>query len=242
MSQERLQAHFDKEPIEYIGRGNQVKVYGTSRAVIKVDVPLPNLPALVGQFYRTTLPQVKAGMGGLVLPFEIPARIDAHEIHTSSQWLFFTKREQVPVAFVHPVVQDRVDDSDRLRKHMERASSVSETSHYGDLLLAWMKLAVHRGFLPFEINPSNFVVCHGEILLRDLGGIMGKHIGRRAIMRDKSAMERLGGMYGANYAPLFRDPGIASAFRSRLTRILVDAHKNIRHEPSEVYPVPDLSL
>ncbi len=242
MSQERLQAHFDKEPISYLGRGNQVRVHGTTRLALKVDDPLTTVPAIIGDIYRQTLPQAKAGMGGLVLPFEMPAHIEAHELHTRPHWVFFEKEERVPVHFANPVVQERVDDHNRLRICMERVSRTSEANHFGDLLLAWVRLTVNRGFFPYEINPSNFVVCHGNLLLRDLGAIIGKGNGRRNVLRNKPEMERLAGMYADAYAPLLGDSDIASAFRRRLTRLLVDAHREIRQEPSEAYPVPDLSF
>lgn len=222
-----------------MGRGSEVKVYGTSSAVVKVWDPRADIPPAKELLYRAALPQIKAGMGGLVVPFEEVDTIRAYEVQ-GRRWFFWENR--VPIEFKTPVVQERVTDSDDLHSTLRSASTTSEISHYLDLVLAWMQVSIERGFFPHDVVSDNFVVSRQNILLKDLGAVHGQFTGRRNILRNRAVLEEFARNAAASYAPSVKDPSLVSAFRGRLTRILTGAQHNLRKKPSDAYPVPDLVL
>lgn len=238
MSLDRIQKHFQEEPIEYVSRGSEVKVYGTSKAVIRVADPLPSTPVEKGILDREALPQIKAGMGGLVVPFEAVEALDAYEVH-GRRWFFWENR--VPVHFTHPVIQERVSASTYLDRVIATADP-REESRYLNMVLSWAKVAISRGFIPHDLVSNNFIVSGQDLLLTDLGAVHGRYSGRRNLLRNGPILARLAHNAAASFAPVVKDASQLAAFQHRLTNILSTASHKIRKTPSEEHPVPDLPL
>ena len=222
MSFEDLQAHFGEEPVVNVGPN----IYRTSKLQVRdrYKADLDNLA------------QVKAGMNGLVTPFVLAERIKARE-YKGKKWFFFPSTSDIE--FVDPLISEatfvQVDLADLLRKKSEYGKTLN-------LVLAWANTAVARGFLPINLDCSNFVFSFGRISCDEPSSVLGQVEGRQQILDDESSFKDLAKNAADSYRAVVPDVDLVEAFQRRYLNILRSAHYTMKKDPWLSYPVSDPQL
>ena|GEM_PF-2885748 len=220
MSQEQLQAHFDQYPLEPLGKGCQMHVYGTEKLVLKEVCSDPDLGPLAGdELTRQCRFSHEWGLtclGGLALPYELPDEITTHTIQ--GWWLWKKRVERV---FQKPVVQIRVPDSETLSAHLNTAVEVRDADKVDELLRAYIDLRrrlIGVGAFPRDPSGDNYVLHKDQLLVRDVGGlILSKGMIKRVI-GDNECRQKMLDLSRANYrgrfTPMSRDVTVQAAWEA----------------------------
>lgn len=250
MSMSEIQKHLDQEPISPLGRGMESVVYGTSRLVIKLSSPHPSLPRHLVELHAKNPAAFKETMGGLVVPFEVPKSIRAHQV--TGTWLVFWKKKEEKV-FNNPVVQGRFNGDNTFEAKIKKAvveDNREDAVHQLSQLSEWIEATCARGFIPMDIHSSNFVYDEDQGLrLFDFGAVMGEFPGRSRLVNSGTPelAKKQGELYHGDFSELLeRDGNVKKAFEDFKRRLLdfysTKLRRALNRAADNAEPVPDLSL
>lgn len=250
MSIGKIQKHFDQHHVEYVGRGKQAVVHGTSSLVIKQHDPHPDIAHESSARFHHAYRKGQELLGGLAVPFAVlPA------LTMRSPRRFFGLFPSSTSVVSDPVVQERFHEDDVLSSRIFSGLLEGKHAEVRDILRSWIDVnidAAQRGVYIGDFHFGNYIVNPdtSTVHVHDVGlSLIGDDW--RNMPRDDRQLDVARSFYNARYHfnSLVRmaegdDSGldIVNQFHNALSAVVIDGGFESSNTDDKSVPRPQLKV